>query len=48
MAAVVGGQMVASLLLDQYGLVGFPVHPVSVVRLLGAGLVIGGVVLVQR
>jgi transporter family-2 protein len=48
MAAVVAGQMMASLVLDQYGLVGFPMHPVSVVRLLGAGLVIGGVVLVQR
>jgi transporter family-2 protein len=47
-AAVVAGQMMASLALDQYGLVGFPVHPVSAVRLLGAGLVIAGVVLVQR
>ena len=47
-AAVVAGQMMASLVLDQYGLVGFPLHPVSAVRLLGAGLVIAGVVLVQR
>jgi transporter family-2 protein len=47
-AAVVAGQMMASLILDQYGLVGFPVHPVSALRLLGAALVIAGVVLVQR
>jgi transporter family-2 protein len=47
-AAVVAGQMIASVLLDQYGLVGFPVHPLSALRLLGAGLVIGGVVLIQR
>jgi bacterial/archaeal transporter family-2 protein len=47
-AAVVGGQMVASLVLDHYGLVGFPEHPVSGLRLLGAGLVILGVVLIQR
>jgi transporter family-2 protein len=47
-AAVVAGQMIASLVLDQYGLVGFAPHPVSAVRLLGAGLVIAGVVLVQR
>jgi bacterial/archaeal transporter family-2 protein len=47
-AAVVAGQMMASLILDQYGLVGFPVHPVSAGRLLGAGLVIVGVILVQR
>jgi transporter family-2 protein len=47
-AAVVAGQMIASLVLDQYGLVGFPVHPVSAVRLVGAALVVTGVVLVQR
>jgi transporter family-2 protein len=47
-AAVVAGQMVASVLLDQYGLVGFPVHPLSSLRLVGAGLVIGGVILIQR
>ena len=47
-AAVVAGQMLSSVLLDQYGLVGFPVHPISAVRLLGAGLVIVGVLLIQR
>jgi bacterial/archaeal transporter family-2 protein len=47
-AAIVAGQMIASLLLDQYGLLGFPVHPIGGVRVLGAALVIGGVMLVQR
>jgi bacterial/archaeal transporter family-2 protein len=47
-AAVVAGQMMTSLVLDQYGLVGFPVHPISLLRLLGAALVIGGVILIQR
>jgi bacterial/archaeal transporter family-2 protein len=47
-AAVVAGQMIASLLLDQYGLLGFPIHPISGLRVLGAALVIGGVILVQR
>ena len=47
-AAVVGGQMVASLILDHFGLVGFPEHPISGLRLLGAGLVILGVALIQR
>jgi bacterial/archaeal transporter family-2 protein len=47
-AAIVAGQMIASLLLDQYGLLGFPTHPISGVRVLGAVLVIGGVILVQR
>ena len=47
-AAVVAGQMIASLLLDQYGLLGFPTHPINGLRVLGAGLVIVGVILVQR
>ena len=47
-AALVAGQMVASLLIDHYGWVGFAVHPVSALRILGAALVVGGVVLVQR
>lgn len=47
-AAVVAGQMMTSLVLDQYGLVGFPVHSLNPVRVLGAALVIVGVVLIQR
>ena len=47
-AAVVGGQMVASLMLDHFGWIGFPEHPVSALRLLGACLVILGVALIQR
>ena len=47
-ATVVGGQMVASLLLDHFGWIGFPEHPISGLRLLGAGLVILGVALIQR
>jgi len=47
-AAVVAGQMVTSLLLDHYGLIGFPVHSLSLVRVLGAALVIAGVILIQR
>ena len=47
-AAVVAGQMLTSLVLDHFGWVGFPVHEITPMRLLGAALVIGGVVLVQR
>jgi bacterial/archaeal transporter family-2 protein len=47
-AAVVAGQMAASVALDHYGLVGFSEHPISLSRVAGAGLVILGVVLVQR
>jgi transporter family-2 protein len=47
-AAVVAGQMLASLALDHYGLVGFATHPITVARLIGALLVIAGVGLIQR
>jgi transporter family-2 protein len=47
-AAVVAGQMITSLVLDQYGMVGFPVHSLTPARLLGAVLVIAGVILIQR
>lgn len=47
-AAVVAGQMVASLVLDHYGLVGYPRHPMDLWRLAGGLLVIAGVFLIQR
>jgi bacterial/archaeal transporter family-2 protein len=47
-ASIVAGQMLASLLLDQYGWVGFAPHPISAPRLVGALLVIAGVVLIRR
>jgi bacterial/archaeal transporter family-2 protein len=47
-AALVAGQMVASLALDQFGWVGFAEHPITPLRLAGAALIVGGVVLVQR
>jgi transporter family-2 protein len=39
--------MVASLALDHWALVGFPLHPLSPQRVLGVLLVIGGVALVR-
>jgi bacterial/archaeal transporter family-2 protein len=47
-AAVVAGQMVMSLILDHYGMLGFPVHPTNLLRVLGVALIVIGVVLVQR
>lgn len=44
---VVTGQLMGSLLIDHFGLVGFPVTPVSVGRLLGVALLVAGVVVVQ-
>lgn len=45
---VVAGQMTVSLLLDHYGAIGFPPHPVNLGRLAGALLVVGGVVLIKK
>lgn len=47
-ALVVAGQLIASLVVDHFGWVGYPVHPISVWRVAGAVLIGVGVYLVQR
>lgn len=47
-ALIIAGQMVASLLLDHYGLLGYAVHPVNGWRMLGVALLVAGVVLIRR
>lgn len=47
LATIVAGQMTASLLLDHYGLFGFPVQPVSPLRVVAVAMIIGGVLLLQ-
>ena len=47
-AFVLAGQVLASIVLDQFGLLNLPVHPVSLARLGGAALVIAGVFVVLR
>jgi transporter family-2 protein len=46
-ALIVGGQMVGSLAFDHFGLLGVPVHPVSFARLVGAALLMAGVILIR-
>ena len=46
-AAVVAGQMVGALLLDHYGVVGYPQHSLSIERVTGVMLVMTGVALIQ-
>jgi transporter family-2 protein len=48
MGLLVAGQMLVALLMDQFGLIGFPVRPVNLTRLFGAALLVAGVVLMQR
>ncbi|MBE7106773.1 DMT family transporter [Bacillus cereus] len=47
-ALVLAGQIVASVLIDHFGLINVPVHLLSLPRMLGAILVILGVVLIQK
>lgn len=46
--AVIAGQMIASMVMDHYGLLGIPVHPVSPLRVLGVLCIVAGVILVRR
>lgn len=48
LALTVAGQMLAALVIDHYGWLGFPVREISLARLAGASLVVGGVVLLAR
>jgi len=48
MALMIAGQMVAGLILDHFGLVGYDLKPITLLRLVGTILVIGGVVLIKR
>lgn len=46
-SAVVLGQMIAALLIDQFGLIGSPKHEISAARVLGIAMIVGGVALVR-
>ena len=46
-ALLIAGQMLGSIVFDHFGLLGVPVHPVSAVRIVGAALLVGGVVLIR-
>jgi bacterial/archaeal transporter family-2 protein len=48
LALTVFGQLLASLLVDQFGWFGFPMQPISPTRLAGAALLLGGVGLIVR
>jgi bacterial/archaeal transporter family-2 protein len=46
-ALLVAGQMLCSLVFDHYGLFGVPEHSIDIARILGAALLVAGVVLVR-
>lgn len=48
LALTLAGQMVAALLVDHYGVIGFPQSPMTPTRLLGTALLVVGVLLIMR
>jgi transporter family-2 protein len=46
-ALIIAGQMCASLVMDAHGLLGFPLQAISAPRVLGAVLLVAGVVLIR-
>ena len=47
-ALVVVGQLVCSVVLDHFGLLGFELHAASAGRLLGCGLLVAGLALIWK
>ncbi len=47
MTAVIAGQILASMAIDYFGVVGFTARPISGLRLVGALLVVAGVLIMQ-
>lgn len=47
-AYILAGQMVASTLIDHFGLIGVHVHSLSIPRAIGIVLIIGGVIIIQK
>lgn len=45
LALVIAGQLLSSLLIDHFGLIGVAVRPVSGIKLAGAAVMLGGVLL---
>ena len=48
LARTLAGQMLAALVVDHYGIIGFPQSPVTPSRLFGAALLVAGVLLLMR
>jgi len=48
LSLTLAGQMAAALVVDHYGVIGFPQAPITPARLLGAALLLAGVLLIMR
>jgi transporter family-2 protein len=47
-AFLVAGQLIGSMLFDHFGILGVPVHPLNAARLIGAGMLVLGAILVRQ
>ncbi|UZP67024.1 DMT family transporter [Desulfovibrio mangrovi] len=45
---VIAGQMLASVSLDHFGLLGYAERPLSLMRLVGVAMLVGGVLIIRR
>jgi transporter family-2 protein len=45
---IIAGQMIVTLVIDHFGLLGIPEKSISIPRLLGIALITGGVILIRR
>jgi transporter family-2 protein len=45
--SIITGQLILSVLIDHYGWVGFPVHPISPGRIVGIVCLVAGIILVK-
>ncbi len=45
---IIAGQMLASVSLDHFGLLGYAERPLSLLRFVGVALLVGGVLLIRR
>ena len=48
LAWILAGQMLASLVLDHFGWLGFPVHPINWGRIVGVLMLVGGILLIRN
>ena len=45
---IIAGQMIVTLIIDHFGLLGVPMKEVSLARIFGIALIAGGVVLIRK
>ena len=47
LAFIIAGQMIASVIIDHYGLVGYPVSPITIYKIIGITLIVAGVAFIK-